>query len=120
MARERLPNRRDSTTAPAWWPPERPRRIHVTAGFTDDGRVLEAFLRGGGVVGSERDHLLDDIAVLVSRDLQHGDGLAQLAAGVGRLPDGRPTSVVGAVIDALLELEQVEQQPFPSTTAESL
>jgi hypothetical protein len=108
MPRQRLPSRRDNVTVPAWWPPDRPRRIHVTAGLTADGRILETFLRGGSVVGSERDRLLDDVAVLISRGLQHGDMLAELAAGVGRLPDGSPASVVGAVIDAMLAIERDE------------
>ncbi len=108
MTRERLPNRRRSETAPAWWPPDRPRRIHVTAGFTDDGRVLEAFVRGGSQVGSDRDHELDDVGVILSRLLQFGDRLPDIARGLGRLPGGAPASVWGAIVDKLAELERLE------------
>ena len=103
--RKRLPHRRRAITDTLRWPIEGGRRIHVTAGFAEDGRLLEVFLRGGGVVGSDRDHLLDDIAVLISRGLQHGDQLEQLAAGVGRLPGGGPASLVGAVLDMLSAIE---------------
>jgi hypothetical protein len=101
--RERLPNRRAQITDSICW---NGRRIHVSAGFTDDGRILEVFLRGGGKVGSERDHTLDDIAVTLSRLLQHGDQLIAVAAGIGRLPGGEPASVVGAVVDRLLDMER--------------
>jgi hypothetical protein len=105
VSRERLPNRRQQVTDSVWW---NGRRIHVSAGFTDDGRLLEVFLRGGGKVGSERDHTLDDIAVVVSRLLQHGDQLDDIGRGLGRLPDGEPASVVGAVVDQLLAIERDE------------
>jgi hypothetical protein len=100
--RERLPNRRRGVRDSFAW---RERRIHVAAGLSEDGRVLECFLRGGGRVGSDTDALLDDLAVLLSRGLQHGDKLADMQKGLGRLPDGSPTSVVGAALDALLAIE---------------
>lgn len=105
MSRERLPNRRAALTDSVRWPIPDGRKIHVTAGFTVDSRLLETFLRGGGVVGSQTDFLLDDIAVLVSRLLQHSDTLPQVKAGLGRTPEGVPSSIIGAVVDKLLELE---------------
>lgn len=105
MPREQLPHRRPQITDCAHWPVDGGRRIHVSAGLASDGRILEAFLRGGGKSGSEVDCLLDDIAVLLSRDLQHGDRLAAIASGLGRLPDGKPASLVGAVVDRLLAIE---------------
>jgi hypothetical protein len=109
--RERLPTRRESLTECVRWPLEDGRKIHVTAGFSpSDGRVLEAFLRGGGVVGSERDHLLDDVAVPLSRLLQHGDQLDAIAAGLGRLPSDAAASLVGAVVDKLAEIEREAAQ----------
>jgi hypothetical protein len=103
--RERLPNRRPAVTDSIRWPIDEGRRIHVTAGFAADGRLLEVFARGGGHVGSERDFLLDDVAVLISRCLQHGDTTAAIAGGLGRLSDGIPASVVGAVVDRLVEIQ---------------
>ena len=102
MSRERLPNRRRSITDSITWGGS---RVHVTAGFSDNGRLLETFIRGGGRGGSERDHMLDDIAVALARLLQHGDRLEALAAGVGRLPTGEPASILGAVVDRLLAIE---------------
>ena len=103
MSRQRLPNRRPAVTESLIW---NGARVHITAGFSPDGRLLETFLRGGGRVGSERDHTLDDIAVALSRLLQYGDALTDIARGVGRLPTGEPASVVGAVADRLLEIER--------------
>jgi hypothetical protein len=103
--RERLPNRRRGVRDSFTW---RERRIHVAAGFSEDGRVLECFLRGGGRVGSDTDQMLDDLAVLVSRGLQHGDKLVDMKKGLGRLPDGTPASVVGAALDALLAIEATQ------------
>lgn len=105
MARTSLPNRRLTLTDCIRWPLDGA-RVHVSAGFAEDGRLLEAFLRGGGRVGSERDHLLDDVAVLLSRALQHGDSVAGIAAALGRMPGGEPASIVGAVLDKLAEMER--------------
>lgn len=99
--RERLPNRREQTTDEVIW---KGTRIHVSAGFSDDGRLLECFL-STAKVGSEIDHLLDDFAVMLSRGLQHGDPLADIAKGIGRLPCGGPASILGAVVDKLVEIE---------------
>jgi hypothetical protein len=108
MSRERLPNRRPQVTDGTRWPLEGGRRIHVSAGLAGDGRILETFLRGGGKSGSSVDFLLDDIAVLFSRALQHGDSIEAIAAGLGRLPDGEPASIVGAVADRLRAIEAGE------------
>ena len=118
MTRERLPNRRQSITDNLRWPLIDGRRIHVTAGLSLDSRILETFLRGGGQVGSERDFLLDDVAVLISRTLQHGDTLEALSRGVGRLSDGAPASVVGAVIDRLREIERDVREGKPQPEAQ--
>jgi len=99
--RERLPNRRPQITDQVVW---NDTAIHVSAGLSDDGRILEAFLRGARI-GSELDHLLDDFAVVLSRALQHGDRLSDIARGIGRLPCGGPASIIGAVIDRLVEIE---------------
>ena len=102
MSRERLPNRRPSVTETVIL--QTGERVHITAGFALDGRILETFLRGGKT-GSDLDHLLDDAAVTISRLVQHGDSLAAIAAGIGRLPDNAPASAIGVVVDRLLEIE---------------
>jgi ribonucleoside-diphosphate reductase alpha chain len=90
--RARLPNRRPNITANFRWPIGG-RRIHATAGVDPAiGQVRELLLRGGPV-GSEVDHLLDDIAVLVSQLLQHGDAPDEIDRGLGRLPTDAPASL---------------------------
>ena len=72
MPRERLPDRRQAETVDLW---HGRRRYHVTIGQYDDGRPGEVFL--------------------------HGDNPASLAAGIGRLGNGEPASIVGAIADVL-------------------
>ena len=97
MPRERLPDRRRSETVDLW---HGRRRYHLTIGEYPDGRPAEVFIRGAKP-GSDTDLLCDDIGVLVSRLLQHGDDPASLAAGIGRLGNGDPASIVGAIVDML-------------------
>lgn len=102
MSRERLPNRRATVTETVTWGSN---RVHISAGLATNGRVLECFV-AGAKVGSERDQQLDDEGVLLSRLLQHGDRLVTIAAGIGRLPGGAPATLIGVVIDRLLEMER--------------
>jgi len=104
--RERLPNRRLSVTEPIRWPEPDGRPIDVSAGFARDGRILEAFIRSPGQDGSDLAFLLDDAAVLLSRLLQHGDALDDIARGLGRTEAGRRTSIIGAAVDRLLDLDR--------------
>ena len=97
MPRERLPDRRQSETVDLW---HGGRRYHVTIGQYDDDRPGEVFLHGAKP-GSDVDLLRDDIGVLMSRLLQYGDDPASLAAGIGRLGNGDPASIVGAIADVL-------------------
>ena len=53
------------------------------------------------MVDSDVDGLCGDVGVLISRLLQYGDDPAALAAGIGRLGNGDPASIIGAVADAL-------------------
>jgi hypothetical protein len=109
--RTRLPNRREHETEILEWgrPGGARCEVFVSAGYDDFGWLRETFIRGGGRVGSDRDFLLDDIAVLISRELQHNDSLDSMAAGMGRDEAGQPTSLIGAVIDLLVKM-QVEHQ----------
>jgi hypothetical protein len=106
MTRERLRNRRPNLSTSIEWSGH---RLSVCAGFNPEtGRLLEVFVRAGRPDG-HLDQLADDVAVLISRGLQHGDGLADLAHGLGRLPDGTPTSIAGVILDELLHLEEAAQ-----------
>jgi hypothetical protein len=101
IGRERLSSRRPSLTATIEW---HGRPLSVSVGFAPDGRVLEIFARDARP-DTDRDFILDDAAVILSRSLQHGDNLAILARGIGRLPGGQPSSIIGAIIDEALKLE---------------
>ncbi len=76
------------------------RRYHLTIGEYDDGRPGEVFVHGA-TVGSDVDGLCGDVGVLLSRLLQYGDDPASLAAGIGRLGNGAPASIVGLIADVL-------------------
>lgn len=120
--RTKLPNRREHETEIFdWGPPGRATfNVFVSAGYDDFGRLREAFVRVGGRVGSDRDFLLDDIAVLISRELQHEDSLDSMAAGMGRDEAGQPTSLVGAVIDLLVKMQAEYQMTGGATEPPAL
>ena len=81
-------------------------RYDLTIGLFDNGRPGEVFVSGART-GSDVDGLLADLGVLISRALQHGDSLEALAAGMGRLGDGKtPASIIGAILDKITVLSQ--------------
>lgn len=98
--RERLPARRHSATIGVEW---RSRQVNVSVGFSPAGAPLEAFARAGKP-DSDLDTTADDIAVLLSLLLQHGANLQAIAHSLGRLPDGTPASITGAIVAAALQL----------------
>jgi hypothetical protein len=76
-------------------------RYSLGVGFFQGGKPGEIFL-SGAKVGSDTAGLLADLGVVLSRALQHGDTVGALAAGMGRLGDGKtPASIPGAVLDRL-------------------
>ncbi len=98
MSRERLPDRRQAETVDLHYGG---RRYHLTIGEYPDGSPGEVFVHGA-TPGSDTDLLCDDIGVLISRLLQHGDDPTALAAGLGKLGNGQgPASIVGAIADVL-------------------
>ena len=109
MPRERLPDRRQAETLDLW---HGGRRYHLTVGQYDDGRPGEVFIHGH-TPGSDTDLLGDDIGVLISRLLQYGDDPASLAAGVGRLGNGDPASIIGAIADILALKAALPQKSSP-------
>ena len=95
MSRKRLPDRRQAETVDLW---HGGRRYHLTIGEYPDGSPGEVFVHGA-TPGSDTDLLGDDIGVLISRLLQHGDSAAALAAGLGKLGNGQgPASLIGAIV----------------------
>ena len=96
MPRERLPDRRPSLLTDLHHDGS---RYDLCVGFKTSGEAGEVFITGSKS-GSHMDGLLSDIGVLLSRLLQHGDGVEELATGMGRLGSGEaPASIVGAILD---------------------
>ncbi len=96
MPRQRLPDRRPSLLTDLHHDGS---RYDLCIGLKPDGSPGEIFITGSKS-GSDMDGLLSDIGVLLSRLLQHGDGIAELAGGTGRLGSGEaPASIVGAILD---------------------
>jgi hypothetical protein len=110
MPRERLPNRRPNVTVTAAWPLDDGVPLHITLGFDHAGEPKEIFARARKPE-THVDCIADDGAVLVSMLLQHGATLAEIAHSLGRSRDGRPTSVVGAIVDIARKVEAEIQGP---------
>ena len=97
MPRKRLPDRRPQTVLEV----EHGGGLFVVGlGYFSDGKAGELFI-STGKVGSELDGLLNDVAILVSRCLQFGDRLEDLAQAMGRHGDKTaPASALVAILDA--------------------
>ncbi|MCA1452181.1 hypothetical protein I6F35_02990 [Bradyrhizobium sp. BRP22] len=101
MPRDHLPQRRRSETFTIMWG----NFPHVvTVGFYADGRVGECFVTGGKS-GETLEAIARDGAVLLSLALQHGVDLATISHAITRDSQNNPSSVIGAVIDRLMEVE---------------
>jgi hypothetical protein len=100
--RTRLPTRRPNETVGLLFEGQ---RYHVTVGFALDGKPAEVFCHGAKV-GSGMDLLLDDACVALSLLLQHGVEPPDLAHSMGRLADGAPASIIGAMVDLIQEFEK--------------
>lgn len=104
MIREKLPNRRMAGSLTVAWPEDSERRFHISVGFDRSGAVREVFCRSA-LAGSEIDMLADDACTILSRCLQFGDRLTDISRGLGRLPDGKPASLLCLVVDTARALE---------------
>jgi hypothetical protein len=74
----------------------------ITTGFYDDGRLGEVFITGAKA-GSEMASLTHDGAILISLALQHGTQLATIKYAVSRNANGSAASIIGAVVDRIME-----------------
>lgn len=128
MTRTRLPNRRPSVTREIEF---KNRRFAVSAGLdvADGGKpaaVREVFVKdvssGDAKEGQDLAQIIDDASVAISIALQYGATTAALAKSMARLPtapvmpadldksDGGatarvPATVIGAIADALVEMQ---------------
>lgn len=106
--RRRLPSRRPIATEPI---EAGDIAAYATIGFDpESGAAQELFLRprAGARVGSATDHLVDDVAVVISVALQHGVSAEALARSIGRLPSSEPgrrppATIIGAALDLIGE-----------------
>ena len=94
--RERLPNRRRQVTQPISVAGV---DALVSIGRYEDGRAAEAFLEVGKP-GAAIDLIGRDAACLLSIALQYGTPAGEIARALGRLEDGSPATVIGAMCDA--------------------
>ena len=78
------------------------RRFSVTTGYYDDGTFGEVFITGGKS-GEQVEAIARDGAVLLSLALQYGAPLETIAGALTRDPQGAPSTVVGAVVDRMME-----------------
>lgn len=76
------------------------------------GPPQEVFISGPSP-GSQMDHVLHDIAIILSVAAQSGIDFADFAGGITRTPQGNAHSIVGALVDLIhrggTELALVEE-----------
>jgi hypothetical protein len=106
--RARLPNRR---AAEGFVLRHGGAEFCVSVGRYDDGRPAELFV-DGMKSGTDLRESLRDAALLASLALQYGCPLAVIAGAVQRDGEGRPLSVVGAVVDVMGEAKTHEDRPM--------
>lgn len=96
--RERLPERRECLTFDIR---HNNARYHISIGRFRDGSIAEIFITGGKS-GSDLEAVCRDAAVTLSIFCQHGLSLDPIRHAITRNVDGSPSSIIGAVLEALV------------------
>jgi hypothetical protein len=109
--RNRLPNRRRSETKEIVHNGNH--KLTLSVGFCNDGRLGECFV-ASPKIGTELEATARDSAVLISLLLQHQVALADIAHSLTINPDGAPSSIVGTVVRAMLDLEGEMKRARPA------
>ena len=78
----------------------------VTIGHFANGKVGEVFVTGAKA-GSDMEAVARDAAVCVSIALQYGVPLTILRHAVTREQDGEPSSIIGAVLDQIGDVDEM-------------
>jgi hypothetical protein len=78
--------------------------FHVTVGRYPDGTMGEVFI-SGAKAGSDLEAVARDGAVLISIALQYGVPLDVIRHAITREENGAPSTVLGVVIDRLVNRE---------------
>lgn len=99
MTRTRLPNRRPHESMQLEFAAQ---EFTLGVGRDDAGAIAEIFV-GARKAGSALDSAARDAGILISLALQHGVSLDTMRHASTREADGSPSSIVGAVLDALPE-----------------
>jgi hypothetical protein len=81
------------------------RTYAVTLGFYEDGTLGEVFI-SGGKSGQAVESIARDGAVLLSLALQYGADLANIRSAITRDDQDAPSSIIGAVLDRLAEVQR--------------
>jgi hypothetical protein len=76
----------------------------ITLGRYPDGTIGEVFI-SGSKSGSAFDAVARDGAILLSLCMQHGVPLETIKRAITREGDGAPSTIVGAVVDRLMETQ---------------
>lgn len=97
--RNLLPSRRAAETFDI---EHRGHKATVTVGRYDTGKIGEVFITTRHT-GSDLESTARDAAVLISIALQHGVPVEVLAHAVTRNGDGSPATILGAVLDRMVE-----------------
>src|SRR5262245_47122347 len=82
------------------------RTYQVTIGRFPNGMIGEVFVTGAKA-GSDMEAVARDAAVCVSIALQYGVPLTILRHAVTREQDGQPSSIIGAVLDEIGDVDAV-------------
>jgi hypothetical protein len=106
VARELLPNRRDSCNFTTSFAGE---KYDVTVGFYPDGRIGETFVnrirdKSAARLGEQLDGICRDSAILLSFALQYGAPLSAITKAVTRNDDNEPSTIVGALVELMERL----------------
>lgn len=105
MSRELLPARRVCRTMTVT---ALNQSMIMSVGYYPDGRPGEVFC-SNNKSGTEADALARDAAVAVSMCLQHGVQLETLAKAVTRERDGSASSLMGKLLDKLIEDQKADE-----------
>ena len=100
--RSSLPVKRRSETFTVWLGVE---PYIVTCGFYPDGRLGEVFV-SGSKSGFATETVARDGAVVLSIALQYGAPIEVIAGAITRDDLGEPTSIIGEVLDKIMELRK--------------
>tara|TARA_R110001599_G_scaffold88022_1_gene234080 strand:- start:189 stop:497 length:309 start_codon:yes stop_codon:yes gene_type:complete len=98
MSRIELRNRRPSFAFQITDSGGTPYRLAVSF---EEEKVKEIWVSGGGKVGTEKFDILTEFGRLVSVALQHGVPFEELQSCATYHSDGRPSTIIGEVFNAI-------------------